>query len=559
MRCAYSLLYLAMPVMLASPPKEFDYIIVGAGSAGAVLAARLSADPAITVCLIEAGKCDKHPLIHIPFGLAGLSRVTNLNWGYTTAPQTALNDRELFWPRGKTLGGSSSINAMCYIRGQYSDYDDWVRAGAIGWGAKDVIPWFKKAENFAGEADEYHGHGGPLQVNSLRHVDPLSRRFVAAAREVGLPQCNDFNRAHREGLGLYHVTQSQGQRCSSAKAYLGGITGRVNLVIKTQVLVEKILIKAGAAAGVQLRSSGTSEQILARSETIVCAGAINSPQLLMLSGIGPKQELQRHGIALVAEAPGVGQNLQDHLDVILQCASAGRHGYAVTPAALPTFFHAALAYAFRRNGPFSSNIAEAGGFACSATASPGKPDLQFHFLPARLNDHGRRTTFGYGFGLHVCNLYPKSRGEIRLYSSHPADPPIIDPRYLSHPADLPVMLDGLRMARQILHSEALAPCLKKEVLPGMERTSDSALTEFIREYSETIYHPVGTCKIGRPDDSWAVVDPELKVIKVKRLRVVDASVMPSIIGGNTHAAVVMIAERAACFILQDRQRRGTAA
>ncbi|QPG06670.1 choline dehydrogenase [Salinimonas marina] len=537
--------------MTTIPASNYDYIIVGAGSAGCVVAARLSENPAIRVCLLEAGGRDTHPLIHIPFGLSMLSRLQTVNWHYHTMPQPELNNRALYWPRGKTLGGSSSINAMCYIRGQYSDFDDWEAAGASGWSAREVIPWFKKAENFCGGADEYHGEGGPLQVNELRHADPLSHTFIKAAGQADLPPCTDFNRQQRIGAGLYHVTQHNGQRWSSARAYLGEAQARQNLDIRTQVQVNKINITEGIATGVQIQSESECVNLTARREVIVCAGAVNTPQLLMLSGVGPGEELARHTIPVVCHRPGVGQNLQDHLDVIVQCKGKTHDGYAIAPTAIPRYLKASIDYLLHRNGLLCSNIAEAGGFACSSNAATNKPDLQFHFLPARLKDHGRKTSFGYGYGLHVCNLYPRSRGQITLQSADPALPPQIDPGYLKDKQDLQVMLEGIRLARKILQAPAFAPYFKSEWLPGDSCQSDTQLTEFIRQRAETIYHPVGTCKMGHGEDPNTVVDNRLQVIGVKGLRVADASVMPTITGGNTHAPVVMIAERAAAFILQD--------
>ena len=533
---------------MALSRQQFDYIIVGGGSAGAVLAARLSQRQSCNVCLIEAGKPDKNPFIHIPFGLSVLSRITSLNWGYSTQPQSALNNRCLFWPRGKTLGGSSAINAMCYIRGQDSDYDDWVKQGAAGWSFDEVLPWFKKAEKFEHGASQRHGSDGPLSVESLRHVDPLSEAFVKSGADEGLAKLEDFNLASRCGLGLYHVTQSGGQRCSTAKAYLKPVLQRPNLTIVTGAHVEKINIESGIATGVVINFEGEVHTLQSREEVIVSAGAINSPHLLMLSGIGPEDALKRHRIPVIKALPGVGKNLQDHLDVIVQCRGKTRHGYALAPGKLLSYVKSAWQYAVGRNGMLSSNIAEAGGFACSSIASSDKPDLQFHFLPAILKDHGRQNALGYGYGLHVCNLYPQSRGSITLQSADPAAPPLIDPAYLSSPKDMQTLLEGLKMARRLLHSETMSPFLKHELLPGEDVHDDEALIQFIRQYAETIYHPAGTCKMGAQDDEMAVLDSQFRVYGIEGLRVVDASAMPTLVGGNTNAPVVMMAERAAVFI-----------
>ncbi|WP_088331971.1 choline dehydrogenase [Lacimicrobium sp. SS2-24] len=529
--------------------QSFDYIVVGGGSAGAVMAARLSEDPQCQVCLLEAGVPDRNPLIHIPFGLALLTRFKSINWDYYTLPQTHLDQRQLYWPRGKTLGGSSSINAMCYIRGATQDYDHWAELGATGWDWQSVLPFFKKSEDQARGEDAFHGIGGPLGVSDLRYLSPLSQRFIEAGQSVGLAHIEDFNRENREGVGAYQVTQKDGQRCSSAKAYLKPAKQRSNLHVITRAPVNRILTEKGRAVGVELSAARGHQRVLARKEVILCAGAINSPKLLMLSGIGPAEQLNECGIDVVTDLPGVGQNLQDHLDAIVQYRCQRPGGYGLALSALPSYLRAAWQYLCSRQGLFTSNIAEAGGFA-RAIASSALADVQFHFLPAILKEHGKQLVGGYGFGLHVCCLYPKSRGEIRLNPRNPTGAPLIDPRYLADEDDRRVMIEGVKLARRLLQDAAFDDVDGQEFMPGNDVRDDEAILAFIRQHAETIYHPVGTCRMGQAADSMTVVTPDLKVKGLDGLRVVDASVMPTLVGGNTNAPVIMIAEKAAEMIRQ---------
>ncbi len=537
-----------MPIAgTVSDGASFDHVIIGAGSAGCVLAARLTEKPDVSVCLIEAGPPDKSRLIHIPFGLAALGRVKGINWGFLTTRQQAMNGRRMIWPRGRVLGGCSSVNAMCYIRGAREDYDGWAEGGARGWDWASVLPYFRKSEDHEHGANEFHGAGGPLSVCDLRHVSPLSSAFVSAGEQIQLRRNGDFNGETQDGLGLYQVTQCDGVRCSTATAYLRPNLGRPNLTVLTDSLVERIVIEDRRACGVRLTQKSGPATIRARREVLLCGGAVNSPQVLMLSGIGPAAHLREHGIEPVADRPGVGQNLQDHLDAIVQMKTRSRDGYGIALGAIPQTLSATFKYVRGRRGHFTSNIAEAGGFA---TVTPGErlPEVQYHFLPVRIENHGATTVYGFGYSVHVCCLQPKSRGEIRLTSADPATHPAIDPRYLSEEDDGRVIIAGLRLARRILEAPAFAPYRGVEVDPGPDVRSDEDLLAFIRRRGETIYHPAGTCRMGAVGDPASVVDPELNVIGVTGLRVVDASVMPKLIRGNTNAPTIMIAERAADLI-----------
>lgn len=534
----------------------FDYVIVGGGSAGCVLARRLSEDPEVTVCLLEAGPSDWHPAVHIPMGLLWMMRSKRMNWNLKTRSESGLGGREMFWPRGKTLGGSSSSNAMCYIRGHAQDYDEWAAAGCEGWAYKDVLPYFKRAQNQERGADEYHGVGGPLNVADLRSPNPLCEAFVAAGVEAGHPLNKDFNGPQQEGVGLFQVTQINGQRCSTAKGYLDPVRHRPNLTIITGTRATRVQIAEGGApraTGVQYLQFGRQCIVAARQEVILSAGAIFSPQLLMLSGVGDAGELQGHGIACIRHLPGVGQNLQDHLDVMVVHDALEPLSYNLGLNNLlkgPWFL---MRYLRHRDGMLSTNGAEGCGFIKSDSAQ-AIPDLQFHFTPAKLKDHGRDLRFltTHGFSLHVCNLRPKSRGSITLSSVDPLAPPRINANYLAHPDDMAHMINGVKHARRVLASAAMDRYRGQEVLPGYAVQSDAEIEAFVRAHAESIYHPAGTCKMGV--DNMAVVDAEMRVRGVAGLRVVDASAMPTLIGGNTNAPVVMMAERAADFIKATRAR-----
>jgi choline dehydrogenase-like flavoprotein len=521
----------------------YDVIIVGAGSAGCVLANRLSANANRRVLLLEAGPRDWHPFIHMPAGIAKLVTRMHLNWDYNTEPQAALNNRRLWWPRGRVLGGSSSINAMCYIRGDARDYDEWARlAGDDAWSWRNVLPLFKRSEANTRGADALHGANGPLAVSDLRHRNVLSEAFVAAATSCGHLANSDFNGETQEGFGFYQVTQRNGARCSTAASFLREARGRANLTVHTRAVTQRVLIESSRAVGVDYRHHGRLTRAEGR-EVILCGGTINSPQLLMLSGIGPADHLRAHGIRVAVDAPGVGDNLQDHLDIctLQRCTKPVSYDRLSDIAV-------GLRYLLRRDGPGTSNIAEAGGFMRSKFATDARCDLQFHFVPGLLDDHGRNRLDGYGYTVHVCALRPRSRGTIRLASADPAAKASIQPNYLGDTGgyDLAMLIEGVKRSRDILAAAAFDTYRGDEIFPGANVVGETDIEAFIRRKAESIYHPVGTCRMG--SDANAVVDTQLRVRGVDGLRVVDASVMPCLPGGNTNAPTIMIAERAAELI-----------
>ena len=521
----------------------YDYIIVGAGSAGCVLANRLSADRDCKVLLIEAGPRDWHPFIHMPAGIAKLVGKKNANWDYSTEPEAQLGGRRLWWPRGRVLGGSSSINAMCYTRGHARDYDEWQQLGARGWNWQSALPAFRQAEGNTRGGSAFHGGAGPLGVSDLIHTNPLSEVFIEAALQAGHTRTDDFNGAQQDGFGYYQVTQKNGARCSTAVAYLNPVRDRPNLSIVTGAQAQGLVFEGRRAVGLRYLQGSSPREARAEREVILCGGALNSPQLLMLSGIGPAAQLRRHGIEVRVDAPGVGANLQDHLDICTLTQASNDLSY-------DTLSDLAVAWQYYlfRKGPGTSNVAEAGGFLRSRLAQDERPDIQFHFVPAMLDDHGRNRLKGSGYTEHACFLRPKSRGRLELASANPQDKIRIHANYLSDAEgfDLKVMVECVKLSREILAQPAFEPHRKHELLPGEEVRDDAAIIDFIRRKAETIYHPVGTCRMG--EDEGAVVDSELRVRGVEGLRVVDASVMPTLVGGNTNAPTVMIAERAAAFI-----------
>ena len=524
---------------------EFDYIIVGAGSAGCVLANRLSADPAVSVCLLEAGPSDWSPLIHAPAGVAAILPTRHVNWAFETVPQAGLGGRRGYQPRGKTLGGSSSINGMIYIRGHHSDYDDWAALGNPGWAFADVLPYFRKSQMHHRGANEFHGGEGELYVGQIE-AHAATHAFIEAGQKAGHRYNADFNGAEQEGVGQYDVTIRDGQRWSTATAFLKPVRSRRNLTVLTGAHAERLLLEGTQATGVRVRHKGSSLELKARREVLLSAGAFGSPQLLMLSGIGPEAELKPHGIALQHELPGVGQNLQDHPDVVLGYKSTDNSllGYSLGGSLK---MGAALGrYLSSKSGPLASNFAEAGAFL-KTDAGLARPDIQLHSVVSLLDSHNRKIHWGHGFSCHVCVLRPKSIGSVGLQSADPGAAPRIDPNFLGHDDDVQTLLKGFRMTREIIEQEPMARFGLKDVFSA-GLNSDEQLIELLRRRTDTIYHPIGTCRMGADEN--AVVDSQLRVHGLQNLRVVDASVMPTLVGGNTNAPTIMLAERAAEWIAQ---------
>ena len=537
----------------------FDYIIVGGGSAGSVLAGRLSEDPAIRVALIEAGPPDRSVLIHCPAGLAVIAKFEMNGWGYNTTPQPGLNGRRGYQPRGKVLGGSSSINAMIYARGHAADYDGWAAQGNPGWSYADVLPYFKRAEHNERGADTLHGQGGPLNVMDLRSPNPFLASFIEAGQQAGQRHNTDFNGAEQEGVGAYQVTHKNGERFSAAKAYLTPHLQRSNLQVITNALTTRVVMDADGpaprAVGVEYRSNGgrgpmQTLRLKPGGEVVLSAGAFGSPQLLMLSGLGPAAHLREHGIDPVLDLPGVGANLHDHVDVVIVVnAPKVKALLGLTPGGLWKAVRGIFEWRRQRSGMLTTNFAEAGGFIKS---SPGEaiPDLQLHFVVGKLVDHGRKSVLGNGYSCHVCLLRPKSRGSLRLASADPQVAPLIDPAFLQDPDDTARLVRGFKVMRELLQQPALTRHGGSESATSALAQSDAQIEQFVRNHADTIYHPVGTCRMGPgPND---VVDARLRVHGVAGLRVVDASVMPAVVGGNTNAPVIMMAEKAVDMMRADR-------
>ncbi len=526
--------------------RSYDYVIVGGGSAGCVLANRLSEDAGVEVCLIEAGPRNRHPYIHIPLLMVGLLYHPTLNWNFKTTNQTHAGGRSIPIPRGRTLGGSSSINGMVYIRGHALDYDDWAAEGNPGWSFAEVLPYFRRSENNEGLAGSpYHGIGGPLSVVDPTRANPLNEVFLEATEQLQYRRRRDFNDDDQEGFGYHQLTQRKGIRESTATAFLDPARARKNLTIITGGMVARVVVENGRATGVELRRGGVRETIAGRREVILSAGAIGSPAILMRSGVGDGAQLQRQGIEVARHSPGVGQNLQDHMGLGIQVESNDTRFYGISVRGLPRMIWAGLEYALFRRGMLASNVVEACGFLRTDPAGD-RPDIQYGFMPARRGVGARLIGHGHGYGLVTILLKPKSRGRVALNRADLAAAPDIDLNAFSHPSDLETFLRGYKISRRILQAPAFDRYRVREARPGDEVQTDTQLADYVRNNAGTIYHPVGTCKMGHGAE--CVVDPELRVHGIQGLRIVDASIMPTIVGGNTNAPTIMIAEKAADMI-----------
>ncbi|MFL5708083.1 MAG: GMC family oxidoreductase [Chloroflexota bacterium] len=524
--------------------QRYTHIVVGAGAAGCAVAARLSEEPANRVLLLEAGGPDRNPLIHMPAGFTKLTG-SGVNWGFETVPQPELDGRRMHYPQGRTLGGSTSINAMIYIRGNQLDYDEWESLGNAGWGYDGVLPYFRKSENNERLVNEYHGSGGPLNVTEQVGHNALTKGFVRATQSLGVPFSHDFNGAVQDGVGYYDVTQRNVRRESAATAFLRPNRKRPNLTIETHAQATRVMVEKGRAVGVAYlkKDKQAVARLEAGGEVVVSGGAVNSPRLLLVSGIGPADELRRVGVDVVHDLPGVGKNFQDHMDVYLTAETApvsyngedrwdkaARHG---------------IQYLLYKTGPVTACVAEAGAFLRSSS-EVRSPDIQIHCLPAYVVDHGRMRIKGHGVTINTCNLRPKSIGSVTLRSANPLAQPAIDPAFLQDPHDWTISIEAFRRGREILNAPAFKPLIRQERMPGKDVTTEAGIRQYIKQWSKTDYHPVGSCKMG--GDPMAVVDTQLRIRGLDGLRVIDASIMPTLISGNTQAPSIMIGEKGAAIM-----------
>ncbi|WP_375271085.1 choline dehydrogenase [Sphingomonas sp.] len=532
----------------------YDYVIIGGGSAGCTLAARLSEDPAASVCLLEAGGANKELLVRMPAGVGNLIKEKGKhNWGFWTEPEPHLNNRRLWWPRGRGLGGSSAINGMIYMRGHQRDYDDWRQMGLTGWGWDDVLPYFRRLEgHHRGPSDGLHGHDGPLHVSAGESDSPFHDALIEAGRQAGYPVTDDFNGAEQEGFGRYDLTISDGQRWSAAAAYLRPALARPNLTVFTGARTSRIVVERGRAVAVEYLRGGEQARVEVLGEALLAAGAVQSPHILQLSGIGDAAALREVGVKPVHDLPGVGANMQDHLDVIMNWTTKGLvTGYSATRGL--SMLKTGINYMLRGQGLGRQQFLESGAFLRSREGLE-RPDVQIHGVLAIMRDHGRTQVKQDGFSLHLCQLRPESRGRITLASPDPTADPIIYANYLSTHEDRRVMRACVHIGRDVASQHALDPYRADEIFPGAQVRSDEQIDAWVRATAETIYHPVGTCKMGADGDPMAVVDGELRVRGIDQLRVIDASVMPTLVGSNTNAPTIMIAEKASDMI----RRRETA-
>jgi choline dehydrogenase-like flavoprotein len=525
----------------------FDFVVVGGGTAGCALAARLSEDKAVTVCLIEAGGSDQHPFVSIPAAVQAAVGTRRLNWGFTTTPQPELDGRKIPLPRGRVLGGSGSINGMVYHRGHPLDYEDWAQQGASGWSYAEVLPYFTRSEhNEDHPASWYHGRGGPLNVSTPRRPNPMTRDFIAAVRGLGFAACADFVGPEPEGVGMRQATIRNGRRDSTARSFLRPALSRGNLAVLTDSAARRILFEGKRATGVEYLREGEARRVRANREVILTAGAIQSPQLLLCSGVGDGGELATLGIPLVHHLPPVGRNLHDHLAAPVRMDMLNGASYGLSWRALPRGIWNVLEYVVARTGPLAGNVFEAAAFLRTDPRAD-RPDLQLVFQPWKPPTTRLPLPIGHGFGVSPVILHPKSRGRLSIRSSDALEPPLVDSGLLSHPDDLPVLIRAVRLCRQILSAAPFERYRGVEAAPGAKLQSDPDIAAFIRATAYTVHHPVGTCRMG--SGPTAVVDPTLKVRGIDGLRVADASVFPSIVGGNTNAPVIMVAEKAADLIL----------